>query len=169
MTLKDFFDLLTANPAYVIFYFSIIPFAALLAGWLGKGEGHIAPWKYLYSTLIYLICVPGIFAITVSIYQFLFERRSIWEADVFTQVLPIISMILTLQIIRRNVDLDYIPGFDKLGGLVMIITAALAIMWFIDRLRIIAFTFIRFEFVILFLVGLIIIIRYGWSKAFSRR
>ena len=167
MTLKDFFDLLTANPAYVIFYFSIIPFAALLAGWLGKGEGHIAPWKYLYTTLIYLICVPGIFAITVSVYQFLFERRSIWEADVFTQVLPIISMILTLQIIRRNVDLDYIPGFDRLGGLVAIITAALAIMWFIDRLRIIAFTFIRFEFVILFLIGLIIIIRFGWSRAFS--
>ena len=169
MTLKEFFDLLTANPAYVIFYFSIIPFAALLAGWLGKGEGHIAPWKYLYTTLIYLICVPGIFAITVSVYQFLFERRSIWEADVFTQVLPIISMILTLQIIRRNVDLAYIPGFDRLGGLVAIITAALAIMWLIDRLRIIAFTFIRFEFVILFLVGLIIIIRFGWSRAFSRR
>lgn len=169
MTLNEFFDLVTANPAYVIFYFCIIPFAALLAGWLGKGEGHIAPWKYLYSTLIYLICVPGIFAITVSVYQFLFERRSIWEADVYTQVLPIISMILTLQIVRRNVNLDYIPGFDKLGGLVMVITAALAIMWFIDRLRIIAFTFIRFEFVILFLIGLIIIIRYGWSKAFSRR
>jgi hypothetical protein len=169
MTLKEFFDLLTANPAYVIFYFSIIPIAAFLAGILGKGEGHIAPWKYLYSTLIYFICVPGIFAITVSVYQFLFERRSIWDADVFVQVLPIISMVVTLLIIRKNVNLDYIPGFDKLGGLVTIISAALCIMWFIDRLRIIAFTYIRFEIVILFLVGLIIIIRYGWSKALGRR
>ena len=167
MTLKEFFDALTNDPTYVIFYFAIIPIAAFLAGILGKGEGHISPWKYLYSTLIYFICVPGIFAITVSIYQFLFERRSIWEADVFVQVLPVISMVVTLLIIRRNVDLDLIPGFDKLGGLVTVITASLAIMWFIDRLRIIAFTYIRFELVILFLIGLIVLIRFGWKKAFS--
>jgi len=167
MTLKEFFDALTADPIYVIFYFSIIPIAAFLAGILGKGEGHLSPWKYLYSTLIYFICVPGIFAITVSIYQFLFGNRNIMQADVFTQVLPIISMVVTLLIIRRNVNLDDVPGFDKLGGLVTVITAALAIMWFIDRLRIIAFTYVRFELVILFLVGLILVIRFGWKRAFG--
>jgi hypothetical protein len=167
MTLKEFFEVLTSDPAYVIFYFTIIPIAAFLAGILGKNEGHLAPWKYLYSVLIYFICVPGIFAITVAVYQFLFERRSIWEADVFVQVLPILSMVVTLLIIRRNVNLDNIPGFDKLGGLVTIITASLAIMWFIDRLRIIAFTYVRFELVILFLVGLILLIRFGWKRAFG--
>ena len=73
MTLREFFQLLADNHLYVIFFFTIIPFAAWLAGLLGKGEGHLAPWKFLYSTLIYLVCVPGIFAVSLDVYLFLFE------------------------------------------------------------------------------------------------
>lgn len=167
MTLREFFDLLTSEPIYVIFYFAIIPVMAFVAGLLGRGKGHEAPWKYLYSTLIYFVCVPGLFSITVSVYQFLFERRSIWDADVFVQVLPIVSMVVTLLIIRRNVSLDYIPGFDKLSGLVMVIFSTLIIMWFVDRLRIVVFTYLRFEFVILIFIGLLLLIRFGWKRAFG--
>lgn len=167
MTLADFFQKIADNPAYIIFYFTIIPVTALLAGWLGKGEGHISPWKYLYSTLIYLVSVPGIFAVTLSIYFFLFERRSIMQTDVFVQILPIVSMIATLLIIRRNVRLEYIPGFDKLSGLITMITATLAIMWFIDRTRIIAFTYIPFQYVILIFIGLLVAIRLGWRRLFA--
>jgi len=167
MTLKEALDALTANPIYVLIYLSIIPVMAFVAGLISQEKGVEAPWRYLYSTLIYFICVPGIFSITVSVYQFLFERRSIWDADVFVQVLPIISMVVTLLIIRRNVDLDYIPGFDKLSGLVMVIAATLTIMWFVDRLRIIVFSYLRFEYVILFFIGLLFVIRLGWRRAFG--
>lgn len=167
MTLQDFFQKITENPSYIIFFFTIIPVTALLAGWLGKDEGHISPWKYLYSTLIYLVSVPGIFAVTLSIYFFLFERRSIMQTDIFVQILPIISMVATLLIIKRNVKLEYIPGFDKLSGLIMMISATLAIMWFIDRTRIIAFTFIPFQYVILIFIVLLIMIRFGWKRLFA--
>jgi hypothetical protein len=76
-------------------------------------------------------------------------------------------MVVTLLIIRRNVNLDYIPGFDKLGGLVMIIASTLIIMWFIDRMRIIVFSYLRFEYVILFFIGLLLVIRLGWKRAFG--
>lgn len=167
MTLADFFQKIADTPSYIIFYFTIIPVTALLAGWLGKGEGHIAPWKYLYSTLIYLVSVPGIFAVTLSIYFFLFEKRSILQTDVFVQILPVVSMIATLLLIRKNVRLDDIPGFDKLSGLIMMITATLAIMWFFDRTRIIAFTYIPFQYVILIFIGLLIVIRLGWKRLFA--
>lgn len=167
MTLEDFFQKIAANPAYIIFYFSIIPLTAVLAGWLGKGEGHIAPWRYLYSTLIYLVSVPGIFAITLSIYFFLFEKRSIMQTDVFVQILPIVSMIATLLLIQRNVRLEHIPGFDKLSGLIMMISATLAIMWFVDRTRIIAFTYIPFQYVILIFIALLVTIRFGWKRLFT--
>ena len=167
MTLREFFDALTSDPTYVSIYLAIIPVMAFVAGLTGRDKGHESPWKYLYSTLIYFICVPGIFSVTLSVYQFLFERRSIWVADVFVQVLPIISMVVTLLIIRRNVNLDHIPGFDKLGGLVMIITSTLAIMWFIDRMRIIVFSYLQFEYVILFFIGLLLVIRFGWRRAFG--
>jgi len=164
MTLKEFFDLLGDNPIIILSYFALIPFTALLAGVLGKGEGYISPWKYLYSALIYLVAVPGIFAVTLNIYLFVFERQSVFNMDVYTQVLPIVSMLATLLIIRRNVDLNYIPGFDRLGGLIMVVTAAIAIMWFIDRTRIYMISFVKFEYVLLMLVGLLILIRFGWSR-----
>ena len=167
MTLRESFQLLAEHPEYIIFYFAIIPIMAFLAGILGKGEGHLSPWRYLYSALIYFVCVPGIFSITLSVYNFLFERRSIMEADVFAQVLPIISMVVTLLLIRRNVNLDYIPGFDKLSGLVTVISAALIIMWFVDHTRIIVFSYLPFQYVVLIFIGLLLIIRYGWSKAFG--
>lgn len=167
MTLREFFQMLADNHLYVIFFFTIIPFAAWLAGLLGKGEGHLAPWKFLYSTLIYLVCVPGIFAVSLDVYLFLFEKQSIFDTDIYTQILPIVSMVATLFIIRQNVDFDAIPGFDKLSGLITMIAATLAIMWFIDRTHIVVFSYLRFEVVILIFIFLLILIRFGWSRIFK--
>lgn len=151
-----------------MFFFAMLPFTAWLAGVMGKGEGHLSPWKYVYAGLIYLASVPGIFAITLGIYQFLFERKSLLQVEIFTQLLPIASMILTLTIIRRSVDLDDIPGFDKLSGLVMMITAALGVMWIVDRSRILIFSYIRIEVVLLIFVALLLVIRFGWARMVSR-
>ena len=164
MTLKEFFDLLGNNPIIIISYFSLIPFTAILAGILGKGEGYMSPWKYLYSALIYLVAVPGIFALTLNVYLFVFERQSVFSMDIYTQLLPILSMFFTFMIIRRNVDLNYIPGFDRLGGLFIVILVTLAIMWFVDRTRVFMFSYVKFEYVILMFIGLLIAIRFGWRR-----
>lgn len=170
MTLKEFFDLLAENPIFLLAYFSLIPFTALLAGVMGKGEGHIAPWKYLYSALVYLACVPGIFAITLNIYLFLFEKQSIFNADLYTQIIPIFSMVATLLIAKNNVNLDQIPGFGKMSGLFMIIFSVLVFMWIIDRTRIfvVVFASMPFYYVILIFVALVVAMRLGVSKLFSQ-
>lgn len=164
MTLKDFFQLLADNPIIIIAYFLFIPLTAFIAGILGKGEGHISPWRYLYSTLVYLVCVPGIFAITLSVYLFLFERISIFETDVFTQILPVVSMLFTLLLIRANVNLDRVPGFGKMSGLLMMIVVALTFMWIIDKTRILVFSYLPFQYVFLIFIGLMIMMRLGFSK-----
>ena len=169
MTLREFFELLGDNPILIISYFLLIPFTAILAGILGKGEGHITPWKYLYSILIYLVAVPGIFAITLNIYLFVFERQSVFNMDIYTQLLPVVSMIATLLIIRRNVSLDDIPGVDKLGGLVAVISATLAIMWIVDKTRIIIFSYMKFEYVILIMILLLLTVRFGWRRLIGNR
>ena len=125
MTLQEFFDLLAESPILILSYFLLIPITAAVAGFMGKGEGHLSPWKYLYSSLVYLVCVPGILAISLNIYVFLFENQSIFKSDIFTQILPIFAMVVTLLIIRKNVPLDRIPGFEKLSGLFMLIFAVL--------------------------------------------
>lgn len=168
MTLKDFFDLMSDNPAILLFYFIALPLTAFLACVLGRNEGHISPWKYLYSFLIYGACIPGIFAISLNIYLFLFERQSVMDANIYTQILPIIVMGFTLWFISKNVDLDQIPGFDKVGGLIMMIAAVLAVMWILDRTRIIAITFLPFWVVIVIVIVLLVVFRFGFKSFFSK-
>lgn len=169
MTLGEFFTLLSANPILLVGYYLVIPVTALLAGILGRHEGEEIPWNYLYSLLVYLAAVPGIFAIVLSVYFWLFESRPILETNIYVQVLPIVSMAVTFWLIRWNVSLEKVPGFGKLAGLLMMIFVVLLLMWMIDRTHIIAFTYLPFYWVILILIALLVLFRLGWSRAFERR
>lgn len=164
MTINDLFQYAQDHPINVVFYFAIIPFAALLAGWMEREEGHLPPWNYMYSLLIYLVAVPAILAVAYSVYRWLFERGSILEANLLLQVLPLASMLLTFFIVKRQVRIDSLPGFSRLGGLVMMIGGAFAIMWFIDRVRIIAFTYLPIQYLLVIFIVLLVVIRFGWTR-----
>ncbi len=169
MTLKEFFDLLAGQPLLLMAYFVMIPLTALIAGFMGKNEGHLSPWKYLYSALIYLICVPGIFSITLNVYLFLFEKQSVFNADIYTQIFPILSMFVTLLLIKNNVALDRVPGFNKLSGLCMAIFAALIFMWIIDRTRIFVFSTVPFYYVGILFIALLLVFRFGIGRMFNAK
>jgi len=156
--------MLSQNPAIVLFYFAAIPLTAFLAGVFGKGEGHLTPWRELYCFLSYATALPAIFALTLNVYLFLFEKQPIMETNLYTQVLPILIFIGTFFLIRRNVPVELIPGFDKLSGLVMIIFPILAVMWLLDRFRIIAFTYMPFHYVIIGLIVAFILMRFGVKR-----
>jgi hypothetical protein len=168
MTLRELFDYLSANPAVMLMYFIGIPFTAFLAGILGKGEGHLSPWKYLYSTLIYLVCVPGIFAAALAVYLFLFQRGgNIFNVNLLTQVLPIASMIVTLGIIRRNAPFDSIPGFNRLSGLMMMIFSVFVLMYFLDRLHLVAWVNVPVIYLLLIVAGLLLAFRFALKSFIS--
>ena len=164
MTLGEFFAYLVENPFYIIFYFTAIPIAAFLANVFGKGEGHLNPWCTFYSTLIYLVAIPGIFSILLNLYHALFENHSIYDLNIFAQILPIISMFLTLYIIKKNVSFDEIPGFGKLANLLGIISATMVIFFVLEKMHLIAFTYIPFIWVIVVLVLVFAGIRFGAKK-----
>ncbi|MBK9733609.1 MAG: hypothetical protein IPO92_01050 [Saprospiraceae bacterium] len=164
MTLGQFFDVVSQQPTLVLFYFFALPFTAFLASIFGKGEGHISPWNYLYSCLVYFACIPGIFALTLNAYIFLFERQKVMETNLYTQVLPVICMIVTLWLIKRNVDLNEVPGFDKIGSLIFIITVLISLMWILEKTNIFVFTFMPFYQFVLFFIGFLVLVRFGWQK-----
>ncbi|MBK7224711.1 MAG: hypothetical protein IPH96_04535 [Saprospiraceae bacterium] len=76
-------------------------------------------------------------------------------------------MIVTLYIIKSNVDLDYIPGFDKLSGLMTIIGILLTLMWILDRTHFFVFASMPFPVVILIIVGGILLIRMSLKRMLS--
>lgn len=169
MTLQELFDLLSANPELILFYFIAVPLTAYLANIFGRGEGHLSPWKYLYCSLVYLAAIPGIFAVILNIYLFLFERQPILQTNIYTQIIPILVMVLTLWLIKRNVPFELIPGFDKLSGLIMITFTLLGLMWILDRTHIFAVTFLPFQYVIILLLVALVVVRIGWKKVIGTK
>ncbi|MGB3465203.1 MAG: hypothetical protein WBA74_08035 [Cyclobacteriaceae bacterium] len=169
MTLQEFFDYLSDNPLLVIAYFILIPFFAFVVNKVSGRKALSTPFAELYSTLIYLVAIPALLATALNMYFFLFERRSILLMNLYTQLLPIISFIGTLLIIRKHVSLDNIPGFGKLSGLIITIFAGFAIMWLLDRTRIffVAFSYMPFHYVLLIFIGILIAIRFGWKRLFK--
>ncbi len=164
MTLKQFFDFISLHPSILLFYSVAIILSSFLTGLFSKGEGHLSPWKYLYSFLIFFVCIPGIFAVTLNVYLFLFERQSIWDANLYTQALPILVMFITLTIIKKSVNLDHVPGFGKLTGLIVMISALMIIMWILDKTHIYVFSYMPLFQVVLLLVVLLVAIRLAWRK-----
>lgn len=166
MTLGDFFIWISNHPIGVLTFFIGLPITAILAGIFGKNEGALSPWKYLYSILIYLAAIPGIFAVTLNVYLFLFEKQSIMDANLFTQVLPILFMFLTFYIVRRNVEFCDIPGFEKISGMVMAIFAIICFMWFLEKTHIFVISIIPFYYVIFIFIALLLLIRVGFKRFF---
>jgi hypothetical protein len=164
MTLGQFFESVSQQPSIVLFYFFALPFTAFLSTIFGRGEGHLSPWKYLYTILVYFACIPGIFALTLNAYMFLFERQPVMDTNLFTQILPVLCMLITLWLIKKNVSLNDVPGFDKIGNLFFIITVLISMMWILEKTNIFIFTFMPFYQFILFFIGFLILIRLGWSK-----
>ncbi len=166
MTLGEFFDLTSTNPAIVIYYCVAIPLIAGVINFISGHEGSISPWKYFYSTLIFLVCIPGVFAVFLNIYQFLFERTPILDTNIYTQILPILLMFITLFIIKSNVEFCDIPGFDKLSSFITIISVITILMWFADKTRILAisFTYLPIQYIVLMFIALYIFFRFALKK-----
>lgn len=168
MTLRELFDYLDSNPLSVVAYFLLILITALLAGFMGKDEGHLSPWKYLYSAIIYLVCVPGIFAAALAVYLFLFEQGgSIFNVNLLTQVLPVAAMLVTLGVVRRNVEFGYIPGFGRLTDLIMTIFTVFLLMYLLNRLHLVAWVYVPVQWLILIVVGLLLVVRFGLKRLTS--
>ncbi len=165
MTLRELFDYLSVNPEMVVAYFLLMPTVALLAGFIAKDEGHLSPWKYLYTIMVFFVCIPGIFAAALAVYLFLFERGgSIYNVNLLTQVLPIGSMIATLSIIRRNLAFEQIPGFGKLSDLILMIASIIVLMYFLDRLHLIAWINVSVQWLFIIVVGFLLLFRYGLKR-----
>jgi hypothetical protein len=167
MTLREFFDFVGAHPIFILAYFLAIPFTALWVGWVSGENGGQTPWKQLYSALIYLVCVPGVLAATLSVYFFLFERGSIMNANVLMQILPIVSMIGTLSIIRKDVDFSLIPGFEKISSLMVMICSVLILMYIMDRTHLFVWVNLPVQYFLGALIGLLLLFRYAMKRFIS--
>ncbi|HEV7380815.1 MAG TPA: hypothetical protein VGN64_13540 [Dyadobacter sp.] len=166
MTLSQLFEYISQRPWPAALYFISLPFVTWLIGIVATGSREVKFWSYIYAVLVYAVCIPGVFAVTLNIYLFLFERQSIWQANVILQYLPIVSMAISLILIKSKIPFKLIPGFGKISGFLMLIAALIGVMWFFDRIRLVAFTYVPFSAILIGFVLTLLAIRFAWSKLF---
>ncbi len=169
MTVEQMISALDSYTPIVLIYLGASPLLSLLLRLLhGRGGGEQSPWKYFYSALIYLACVPGIVSLVLTLYSLLFIRANLLNLNVSFYYLPVLSMFLTLIIIRKSVTFDAIPGFKKLYGLFSLILISFLVVFILDRLRI----FIFFRGSILAFLGVWVVIfialKYATRLLFGR-
>ncbi len=168
MTLQQLFDIIGENPTLIIIFFLGLPILSLIMIWITGEDAYKSPWKYIYSALIYLTCVPGIFATLLVAYNLFFGHKSLLDVNLFVYFLPIFSMIGTLLILSRKIHLDEIPGFDKISGLVFMITAASITIFILDKMRILVFFYGSIWYLIGLFVVLLVIFRVGFKRLFAK-
>lgn len=168
MTLQEIFDWVALNPWYFIAYLVLVPVIAFAVNAANGDSSVKSPYGFLYTGLIYLSSIPGVFALTLCIYKFLFENGGFLSVNILVYFMPILSMLVTLSVIRQKVDLNLVPGFEKISGYLMMMFGLMAFMFFLDRTHI--FAFVRLPFMGLVAIFIIALVGFqiGWSRIFAK-
>ncbi len=167
MTLQQLFAQMTLDPLPIVFYFLAIPILAVILNWVTKDEAHKSPWNYVYSVLVFLVCVPGTFSVVLCVYSMFFSPQSMLSVNALVYFLPIISMIATVMIVTRNISMKAVPGFDKLSGLVMLLSVTFIVILLIQKMRIFTVFFGSiWHLAGLFLI-LFVVMRIAWGRFMS--
>jgi len=170
MTIRELTELAGKQPWLLVATFVALPLLAWTLGRIhGRGNGGGTPWKYIYSILVYLVCVPGMFAAILTAYALFFTRENLLDVNLLVYVLPLVSMIATLVFIRKNVSFDLIPGFDRLSGLMMMIGCSFAIALAIQKTNIWVVFGGTIEKLFLLAAGVFALLKWGTYMLFRGR
>ena len=137
MSTREFIGMAGQHWGVILGMFLAPPLAAWLCGVAhGRGGGGNSPWKYGYSVLVFLTCVPGTFAAVITAYTLFFTRENLLDVNPLVYFLPLVSLVATLVLIRKNVSFDLVPGFDRLEGLMVMIACSFAFALAIQKTKI---------------------------------
>jgi hypothetical protein len=136
MTLEDLVELISRYPLALAGILGVPPLLSILLYPVhGPQGGSRFPWKFVYSLLVYAVCIPGTFATVLTAYLLLFRNENVLKLDLIVYILPIVSMVVTLLLMRRAVkSFDEVPGFGRLSGLMLMLGISFGIAFALHRM-----------------------------------
>ena len=135
MTTQELIDFAGQYPLILLLTFAGIPLFTWLSGFVAENCGE-NPWKWFYSVIVHISCIPGVFAAVLLAYSILFIRQNLLQVNALIYFLPLVSMAITLALVGRKVSFEELPGFDRLSGLVVLIAATFVVILALERTRI---------------------------------
>ena len=170
MTTRDLIQQANQHPVALAAALAAPPVVAWVVGRLHeRGGGGAGPWKCFYAVLVYLACVPGMFAGVLTAYTLFFSRENLLDTNLLVYFLPIVSMIVTLVLIRKNVAFDQVPGFDRLSGLMVMVGCSFAIALAIQKTKIWILFGGSIDRLFILAVGIFGLLKWGAYMLFRRR
>lgn len=162
MTLRELLHAAERHPLPVAGALIALPALAWLVGVLHReGAGREAPWKYAYAVLVYLACIPGMFAAVLTAYAMFFQNENLLDANLLIYLLPIAAMIVTLVAIRKRVAFDDVPGFNRLSGLMVLLAGSFGLALAVHKTRIFLGFFGSIEMFFLLVAGIFALLKWG--------
>lgn len=168
MNLQELISLLDRNPLPVLGYFLGYPLIVWgLTKWTRHQSLSGSPLRWLYSGLLYGICLPGVIA-ALSVADSLYRGRLL-QISFLSQFLPLLSALACFNLIRQ---LDYpkeIPGFRRATGFIglLLVTAFCLFLFMQTRIWIVFGGGILSLLIIAFV--LFFILRWAYDRAFGAR
>jgi hypothetical protein len=163
MTLRELIAAAGERPLLLVIACALPPLVAwLMARIHGPGRGEVSPWRYAYSVLVYVACVPGLLAAVVVGYTLFFTRENLLDVDILVHLLPIVTMVATLVLIRRAVSFEQIPGFERLSSLMITIALSFGIALAIQKTRI--WVFFGASIWMLFAIAAVVFVVLHWAS-----
>jgi len=170
MTAREFIQWFASLPWWsIMLIFTAPPLIALAAGFIhGKNKGYTSPWKYLYSVLIYWVYIPGVLAAMLTAYTLFFTGENLLDQNLVVYILPIISMVITLVCVKKNVLFDDIPGFERLSGLILVIAITFVFILAIQKTRLWLFFGASIFVLAAFVIFLVALLQWGMKMLFGK-
>ena len=170
MTLRELLAAIDAVRIPILIGFGAVVVLTALVGVVhGRGRGERAPWRYLYTLLVYAACVPGMFAAVLVVYALFFTSENLLDLDFAIYLAPLVTMVLTLGLMRRNVSFDSVPGFNRLTGLMTMLAVAFAIALVLRSLRVWLFFGASLVWFFVLAAAMFFLLTWGGRMLFGRR
>ena len=167
MTLNDIIGITGNNPLILLLIFTILPGIAFILPMIHRRTiMAMSPWRYVYTVLIYLVAFPGILSFVFVGYTLFFTKSNLMNVNVLVYFLPIVSMVVTLIVMKKHVSFDDIPGFDRIYGLMTMIAMTFVFILIIEKTRIWLFFGGSIFFLIAIVVFLFSLLKWGSHMLF---
>jgi hypothetical protein len=169
MTGRELVALAGSQPVLLVVLCAAPALLALLLRFVhARGDGGRAPWKFVYSVLVYVACVPGTGAAVLTAYTLFFSGENLLDLNLLVYLLPIAGMAAALLVISRNVPFDAIPGFDRLSGLMVMLAMAFILALAVAKTRIWLVFGGSLGMLLLLVAGIFALLKWGAHMAFRR-
>lgn len=163
MSLQDLINWFGDNQTSILGYFAVLLILSLVLITI-TNDKNFNSIKYLLSAVIYAVTVPGILSAIIILYSLFILNANLLNVNVVVYFVPVIAMILTLVIINKKIPMRRIPGFDRLSGLMIMISVAFSIVFVLQKTYFGIFLFGGFTQLLVVFAVLLIVLKVAWSR-----